>query len=91
MQKQFSRVRIKNAELGQAEAVFSTFGVIDKDGDVTIKGAFTDGQAVVISAYGHGSWDGRLPVGKGVIRQTDTEAICDMEFFLNTTDGADTF
>ena len=91
MQKQFSRVRIKNAELGQAEAVFSTFGVIDKDGDVTLKGAFTDGQAVVISAYGHGSWEGRLPVGKGVIRQTDTEAICDMEFFLNTTDGADTW
>ena len=36
---------------------------------MTLKGAFTTGQAVVVSAYGHGSWEGKLPVGKGVIRE----------------------
>ena len=91
MKKSLSRVRIKDADQGLVEAVFSTFGVIDRDGDVTVKEAFTDGAPVVISAYGHRSWDGELPVGKGFIRVTDSEAILDGQFFLTTTQGRDTF
>src|SRR5690606_17071896 len=41
--------------------------------------------------YGHTSWDGALPVGKGTIRQTSKEAIFEGQFFLDTTAGRDTF
>lgn len=101
--KTITNVRVKDAELGIVEAVFASHlvdpsqlgqadaKVIDKDGDVTLKGAFTDGQAVVISAYGHGSWEGRLPVGKGVIREVGDQAVMEGQFFMNTPHGRDTF
>ena len=91
LHKSLSNVRIKDADAGTVEAVFSTFNVVDKDGDVTLPGAIKDGAEVVISAYGHTSHSGMLPVGKGVIRTTDTEAIMDGTFFLNTAAGRDTF
>lgn len=89
--KALSRVEIKDAEKGEVAAIFSTFDVIDSDGDVTLKGAFTDGAPVAISAYGHQSWKGALPVGKGRIRETSTEAVMEGRFFMDTTHGADTF
>jgi HK97 family phage prohead protease len=82
---------VKDADQGLWEAVFSTLGVVDLDGDVTLPGAFEDGASVVISAYGHQSWMGSLPIGKGTIRTTDTEAILDGQIFLNTAAGRDTF
>lgn len=89
--KRLSRVEVKDAAKGQVSAVFSTFNVIDHDGDVTLPGAIKDGTEVVISAYGHGSHGGKLPVGKGTIRTSDTEAILDGQFFMDTTHGRDTF
>lgn len=89
--KQLSRVEIKNEDRGEVAAIFSTFDVLDHDGDVTRKGAFTDGAPVVISAYGHESWRGALPVGKGAIRELETEAVMEGRFFMDTTHGADTF
>jgi hypothetical protein len=102
MKKKFTgRVQIKDADQGLIEAVFSTLsdaddvrkgvGIVDKDGDVTIKGAFEEGAPVVISAYGHKSWEGELPVGKGTIHEVDGEAVLKGRFFLNTTPGRDTF
>lgn len=91
MQKTITGVTVKDAEKGTVSAVFSTFDVIDKDGDVTSKDAITDGAEVVISAYGHQSHYGALPVGKGIIRTTDTEAILEGQFFLDTAVGKDTF
>lgn len=91
MNKQMRDMEIKAGDTGEVSAVFSTFDVIDSDKDVTRPGAFTDGAAVRISAYGHGSWMGRLPVGKGVIRTTPTEARFDGRFFLDTTSGRDTY
>lgn len=85
------RVEVKDAAKGQVAAVFSTFDVIDSDMDVTKSGAFTDGAPVLISAYGHASWDGALPVGKGVIRSGSKEAVLDGQFFMNTVAGKDTF
>lgn len=87
--KTLSGVEVKDE--GRIEAVFSTLNVVDSDGDVLLPGAFTDGAKVRISAYGHQSWMGALPVGKGVIRATDSEAILDGQFFLGTTHGRDTF
>lgn len=89
--KSLSRVQIKDADQGIVEAVFSTFDVIDLDGDVTRKGAFTEGAPVVISAYGHRSHDGELPVGKGTIHEVDNQAIMRGQFFLDTVAGVDTF
>lgn len=84
-------VEVKDADSGEVTAVFSTLGVVDSDGDVTRPGAFEDGAAVVISAFGHASWGGALPVGKGVIRADDAKAVLEGQFFLDTTAGRDTF
>src|SRR5690242_14893040 len=89
--KRFSPAEVKATDKGQVTAVFSTFNAVDSDGDVTIPGAMQDGAEVVISAYGHTSWSGHLPVGKGVIRTTPDEAILEGQFFLDTTAGRDTF
>lgn len=91
MRKTISGLTVKDASKGEVSAVFSTFNVVDKDGDITLPGAIKDGMEVVISAYGHQSHYGALPVGKGVIRTTDTEAILEGQFFMNTTHGRDTF
>jgi hypothetical protein len=84
-------VEIKSVAKGEVTAVFSTLDVIDSDGDVTIKGAFENGAPVRISAYGHTSWDGVLPVGIGTIREQGKEAILDGRFFMDTSGGRDTF
>jgi hypothetical protein len=68
--KALQQVEIKNADRGEFSAVFSTFNVVDSDGDVTHPGAFEDGAEALVSSYGHQSWAGALPVGKGRIRQT---------------------
>lgn len=83
--------KIMDADEGLVEAVFSTFNVIDHDGDVTLPGAFEDGAAVGISAYGHNSWMGGLPVGRGVIRVEKKRAVLEGQFFLSTETGRETF
>lgn len=89
--KSLTRVEIKDADKGEVAVVFSTLGVVDSDMDVTLAGAFEDGARVKISSYGHTSWQGRLPVGKGVIREVGNEAVMEGKFFLDTTDGRETF
>jgi hypothetical protein len=89
------RVEVKDTDRGEVAAVFSTLApAIDSDGDVTVREAFDDGADVIVSAYGHASWQGgtgALPVGKGRIRTSSTEAIVEAQFFLSTTAGRDTF
>lgn len=89
--KTFTDVRIKDAAQGIVEAVIATYGVVDKDGDVMVKGSIPDGQPVVISAYGHKSWEGALPVGKGITKNVGDEATVEAQFFMDTTHGSDTF
>lgn len=89
--KSLSRVEVKDADKGEIAAVFATLGVIDSDNDVTVKGAFPNDAPVVISAYGHTSWQGVKPVGKGVIREVGNEAVLEGQFFLDTVEGRDTF
>lgn len=86
-----SRVTVKNADAGEVEAVFATLNVIDKDGDVILPGAIRDGAPIVVSAYGHKSWEGLLPVGKGSIHEVGDELVARMSFFLETSHGKDTF
>ena len=88
-----ARVEVKDEDKGEVDLVFSRFNVIDKDGDVTLPGAFSDvdGTKVPVSAYGHQSWEGKLPVGVAKIDQRRGEAIAHAKFFLDTTHGVDTF
>jgi hypothetical protein len=77
-------------EAGAFKALFAPFNVVDKQNDLTLPGAFGQ-QRVVISAYGHGSWEGRLPVGKGRIYDGPDGGIVEGQFFLNTSGGKDTY
>jgi HK97 family phage prohead protease len=74
---------------GEFRAIFSRFNVIDHDGDVTIPGAFKDGEAVRISYWGHRWLD--LPVGKGIIHQDEEKAWIDGLFFMDTQVGKETY
>lgn len=74
-------------ETGEFSAVFATFNVIDHDGDVTVPGAFHEGQETLIEAWNHNY--GLLPVGKGIIHQDDEKAWIDGAFFLDTQAGAE--
>ena len=76
-------------EPGSFTAVFSRFNVIDHDGDVTVPGAFREGQAVRIAYWGHRWHD--LPVGRGTIHQDEEKAWVDGQFFLDTTAGKETY
>ena len=95
MRKSFTGgVIVKDATKGEVEALFSRFDVIDHDGDVTLKGAFTEGAPVVISAYNHASHrTAALPVGKGTIHSSAVEngQVMKGRFLLNTSHGHDTF
>lgn len=71
---------------GQFIAVFAPFNVIDHHGDVTLPGAFTDGQQAIIEAWNH---DYSLPVGAGVVRSDSEKAWIEGEFFIDTTNGRD--
>lgn len=74
---------------GAFTATFSTLNVVDHHGDVTLPGAFTNGQTVLIGAYQHDMM--ALPVGKGVIQSDDSRAWVEGSFFLDTTTGLDTY
>ena len=76
-------------EKGSFRAIFSTFNVIDHDGDVTLPGAFEVGQKVRISYWGHRWHD--LPTGRGVIGADDEKAWVDGKFFLDTQAGLETY
>jgi hypothetical protein len=89
--KALTNVEVKDAAKGHVTAVFATLGVVDKDGDVTVNGAFKEGAKVAISPFGHKIWDGAPAVGKGSIHERGNEVVCDMQFFMNTTHGRDAF
>ena len=91
MEKALRNVEVKDAAKGLVSAVFATLDVVDKDGDVTVKGAFENGAKVAISNFGHKIWEGAPPVGKGVIREVGNEAVFEGQFFMNTTHGRDAF
>jgi len=78
---------LKAGDRGEFRATFSTFGVIDHDGDVTLPGAFTAGQRVKIAAWNH-DWQQPNP-GVGVIDADDRRAWVDGRINLDTAAGRD--
>ena len=85
--KSFTGIDLKKDKPGAFTARIATLNCIDKDGDVTLNGAFPEGKEILISAYQHTSWQGALPVGKGIVHEVGNEAIVEGEFNLNTDTG----
>jgi len=76
-------------QTGQFRALFSRFNNIDKQGDITLPGAFEEGAPIKIAYWGH-RWE-NLPVGRGEIHQDDEKAWVDGRFFLDTEAGLETY
>lgn len=77
------------SEEGQLQAVISTFGQIDRDGDIMLADAFADSNGKSIPLVWAHQWD--APIGKGTVSVTQTEAIFTGQFFLDTGRGADAY
>jgi hypothetical protein len=73
---------------GAFKAVFSTFDVIDHHGDVTLPGAFTDGQQVIIEGWNHNY---TMPAGVGAIYSDESKAWVEGRFFLDTAVGLENY
>jgi len=91
LRKAFTPFEFKLSETGEVTLAFSRFNVIDSDNDVTFPGSMPVGKAVPMSAFGHTSWDGALPTGKGTIREAGDLGILDGAFFMETDQGRNTY
>jgi hypothetical protein len=80
-------LKLDEEKEGTFLAKIATLNVIDKDGDVTLPGAFPQGKEILVSAYMHGSWMGTLPVGKAVISEDGEDVLAKGEFNLKTDEG----
>ncbi len=85
------KVELKEGPDGSFTARIATLNIRDKDNDITIPGAFEQGKTVLVSAYMHGSWMGKLPVGKATIKESGNDVIAEGQFNLKTTEGRDTY
>lgn len=90
VRKAFHPADFKLDEAGVVTAAFAQLNVVDADRDVTLAGAFPAKQ-VPMSAYGHASWEGSLPIGKGLIRETGDWAIFDGQFLMDTDQGRNAY
>ena len=68
IRKAFMPGEFKLEESGAVTIAFAQLNVVDHDKDVSLPGSFPT-KTVPISAYGHTSWSGAMPVGKGTIRE----------------------
>jgi HK97 family phage prohead protease len=82
-----TKLQTKGDDAGQVSAVFSTFGVVDYDGDIVERSAFTDGEEVPM-VWAHRWYE---PIGKGVIRVLDDHARFDGTFFMDTEAGLERY
>ena len=65
---------------GTGSAVFATLNVVDKDGDVTLPGAFGKQTVVIVPTH---NWSS-VPLGKGTTREAGDEAIVDFKLNLDS-------
>jgi hypothetical protein len=90
--KSFGPFEIKDQDKGEVVAIVATLGVVDKDGDVILPGAFGSGARVKLSGYGHDViTEGKAPVGKGIITEDGDKAIFKGQFFMSTQRGREAF
>lgn len=89
--KTFTPYDFKLDEAGAITLAFCQLNVVDSDADVSLPGSFPSGKAVPMSAYGHTSWDGALPPGKGAIREAGEWAVFEGQFLMETDHGRNTY
>jgi len=77
-------------EQGAVSVAFAQLNVIDLDGDVTLPGAFP-AKDVPMSGYGHTSWGGALPVGRGSISEKGDWAVFAGQFLMETDHGRNAY
>ena len=79
-------VQVKQlSEKGEGTVVISTLNVIDKDGDVTLPGAFGEQTVPIVPAH---EWRS-APIGKASIAEKDDEALAHIKLNLKTQLGQD--
>ncbi len=78
---------LKAENEGDFEAVFSTFDVVDHDGDIVLAGAIPDG--VEVPVVWHHNW--AQPVGRGVVTSELGRAIIRGRFFTETAAGMEAY
>jgi hypothetical protein len=89
--KAFTPIEFKLSETGDISVAFSRFNVVDSDEDVTFPGSMPAGKAVPMSEYGHTSWDGAPPTGKGLISEKSDLGVFDGAFFMETDQGRNAY
>ena len=67
------------AEDGTGRAVFATLNVVDKDGDVTLPGAFKEQTVKLVGGH---EWK-QPNIGYAKIREEGEEAVADFQFYLD--------
>jgi hypothetical protein len=88
--KSLSAVEWKADKAGAFRAVVATYGVIDKDGDVTEPGALDTERPILVSPWNHSSIadaQSDLPVGTAKISTVGDSAVAEGRFFTETDDG----
>jgi hypothetical protein len=86
----------EEGDVGTAEVVFATLGVVDKDGDIAFAADFQDGASAKVAPWGH-DW-GSLPTGGATIHVSsntglngEDEMIAKTRFLLKTDQGRNTY
>src|SRR3990172_10179921 len=83
-----SASELKAETPGLVMARFATLNVIDKDGDVTLPGAFGQ-QTVRVAGFGHNT--STPTTGKGTIAEEGDEAIATLRLNLAMAEGKETY
>ena len=71
----------KADETGKGRAVFATFDQVDKDGDVTLPGAFGNQSCKVCAAH---QWE-LPPIGAAKVSESGSDAIADFQLNMEMT------
>ena len=84
-------IEVKIVDEGKVEAIISTFGVVDRDGDIMTVQAFTASNGKEIPMVGAHDWTLHGWIGKGTVSVTPRQARFTGEFFMETADGQEAF
>ncbi len=88
------RVKVDDAKPGHVVLEFAAFGEVDRQGEITKRGAFGT-QKVLLGAFGHSSFgmmgNPAPPIGTGTITEKGDVAIADVQFNLDMEAGRETF
>lgn len=82
LKKKLGQIKAVSDE-GFVTAVIATLNVIDKDGDVTLPGAFGEQEAVVLPTH---DW-GHIPIGRAKISEKDGVVVAQIKFNLDVAAG----